>query len=125
MMIKKRTQKKVSRVDIETKKHNNCTPGWGKSTWAEFGKDIGRLKTWLLTRSFSSCFLEYFVMSWDKHQFSRSVMAWTAGFPVHHQLPEPIQTHVHCVGNAIQPSHPLSSPSPPTFNLSQHQGLFK
>ena len=47
------------------------------------------------------------------------------GFPVHHQLPEPIQTHGHWVGDAIQPSHPLSSPSPPAFNLSQHQGLFK
>ena len=47
------------------------------------------------------------------------------GFPVHHQLPELAQTHVHWVGNAIQPSHPLSSSSPPAFNLSQHQGLFK
>ena len=49
----------------------------------------------------------------------------TLGLPVHHQLPEPTQTHVHWVGDAIQPSHPLSSPSPPAFNLSQHQGLFK
>ena len=47
------------------------------------------------------------------------------GLPVHHQLPELAQTHVHRVRDAIQPSHPLSSPSPPTFNLSQHQGLFK
>ena len=47
-----------------------------------------------------------------------------AGFPVHHQLPELAQTHVHQVGDAIQPSHPLSSPSPPASNLSQHQGLF-
>ena len=47
------------------------------------------------------------------------------GFPVHHQLLEPTQTHIHFVGDAIQPSHPLSSPSPPAFNLSQHQGLFK
>ena len=45
-------------------------------------------------------------------------------FPVQHQLPEFTQTHVHCVDDAIQPSHPLSSPSP-TFNLSQHQGLFQ
>ena len=44
----------------------------------------------------------------------------TPGFPVHHQLPEFTQTHAHCVGDAIQPSHPLSSPSPPAFNLSQH-----
>ena len=50
----------------------------------------------------------------------------TTGLPVpHHQHPEFIQTHVHQVGDAIQPSHPLSSPSPPTFNLSQHQGLFQ
>ena len=48
----------------------------------------------------------------------------TPGLPVHHQLPEFTQTHVHRAGDAIQPSHPLSSPSPPTFNLSQHQGLF-
>ena len=45
------------------------------------------------------------------------------GLPVHHQLPESTQTHVHRVGDAIQPSHPLSSPSPPTLNLSQHQCL--
>ena len=49
----------------------------------------------------------------------------TPGLPVHHQLPEFIQMHVHGVGDAIQPSHPLPSPSPPAFNLSQHQGLFK
>jgi len=47
------------------------------------------------------------------------------GFPVRHQLPELTQTHVHRVGDAIQKSHPLSSPSPPAFNLSQHQGLFQ
>ena len=44
----------------------------------------------------------------------------TPGLPVHHQLLEFTQAHVHCVSDAIQPSHPLSSPSPPTFNLSQH-----
>ena len=49
----------------------------------------------------------------------------TPGFPVHHQLPELAQTHVHQVGDAIQPFHPLSSPSLPAFNLSQHQGLFQ
>ena len=47
------------------------------------------------------------------------------GLPVHHQLPEITQTHVHWVGDAIQPSYPLSSPSPPALNLAQHQGLFK
>ena len=47
------------------------------------------------------------------------------GLPVHHQLPEFTQTHVHRVGDAIQPSHPLSSPSPPAPNPSQHQSLFQ
>ena len=62
-------------------------------------------------------------------QFSRSVMSTLCnpmngsmpGLRVHHQLPEFTQSHAHWVSDAIQPSHPLSSPSPPTFNLSQHQ----
>ena len=66
-------------------------------------------------------------------QFSHSVVSESlrphglqhARPPVHHQLPEFTQTHVHWVGDAIQPCHPLSSPSPPTLSLSQHQGLFQ
>ena len=49
----------------------------------------------------------------------------TPGFPVHHQLLELTQTHAHRVGDAIQPSHPLLSPSAPALNLSKHQGLFQ
>ena len=66
-------------------------------------------------------------------QFSHSVVSdlcdpmnrSTPGLPIHHQLPEFTQTHVHWVGDAIQPSHPLSSPSPPAPNPSQHQNLFQ
>ena len=65
-------------------------------------------------------------------QFSHSVVSLChpmncspPGFPVHHKLPELIQTHVHQVGDAIQSSYPLSSSSPPAFNLAQHQGLFQ
>ena len=66
-------------------------------------------------------------------QFSRSVLSDSlranglqhARPAVHHQLPEFTQTHVHCVADAIQPSHSLSSPSPPTFNHSWIQGLFQ
>ena len=47
------------------------------------------------------------------------------GLPVPHHLPKFTQVHVHCIGDAIQPSHLLSSPPPPAFNLSQHQGNFK
>ena len=66
-------------------------------------------------------------------QFSRSVLSnflrpyglqHAPGFPVHHQLLEFTQTHIHQVSDAIQPSHPLASPSPPAFSLFQHQGLF-
>ena len=49
----------------------------------------------------------------------------TPGFPVHHQLLELVQTYVHRVGDAIQRSHSLLSPSPPAFNFSQHQGIFQ
>ena len=67
------------------------------------------------------------------HQFSSSVMSNSLqihglcrpGLPVHHQLPEFTQTHVHRVGDAIQPSYPLSSSSPPNFNLSQNQRVFQ
>ena len=68
-------------------------------------------------------------------QFSSFAQSWptlchpmdcnTPGLPVHHPLRVLTQTHVHWVSDAIQPPHPLSSPSPPTFNISQHQGLFK
>ena len=69
------------------------------------------------------------------HQFSSVTQSWltpcnpmncsTPGLPVHHQLPEFTQTHIHWVSDAIQPSHPLSSPSPPAPNPSQHQSLFQ
>ena len=49
----------------------------------------------------------------------------TTGFPVHHQFPELAQTYVHQIGDAIQPSYSLLSPSPPALSLSQHQGLFQ
>ena len=70
----------------------------------------------------------------NQYKFTCSVVSdslrppWTAilpGLPVHHQFLKFTQTYVHWVGVAIQPSHPLSSPSPPSFNLSQNQGLFK
>ena len=69
--------------------------------------------------------------SFSSVQFSLSIMSLCdptdcsmPGFPVHPQLLELAQAHVHWVGDAIQPSHPLLSPSPPPFNLSQHRGLF-
>ena len=97
--------------------------------------------------SFISCILKFgYLMNWPfyqydwysvsgKIQFSSVTQSCptlcdpmdciTPGFPVHHQLLELTQTHVHQVSDAIQPSHPLLSPSPLTFNLSQHNGLFQ
>ena len=75
------------------------------------------------------------ILTWDSVQFSSVTQSCltlcnpmncsTPGLPVHHQLLEFTQTHVCWVSDAIRPSHPLSSLSPPAFNLSQHQGLFK
>ena len=89
-------------------------------------------KLWPLRPSHFIRFLVFLLLS--SVQFSPSVTSsslWphelhsTPGLPVHHQFPESIQIHVHRVSDAIQPSHPLLSPSPPALNLSQHQGLFK
>ena len=65
------------------------------------------------------------VQSLSRVQLFATPWTTTRQTAVHHQLPELAQTHVHQVGDAIQPSHPLSSPSPPAFNLCQHQGLFQ
>ena len=65
------------------------------------------------------------VQSLSRVQLCDPMNRSTPGLPVHYQLPESTQTHVHWVGDAIQPSHPLSSPSPPALTLSQHQGLFQ
>ena len=94
--------------------------------------------TWILSRPSTTCWKEYFphwiVMAplLRISSVAQSCLTLcdpmdcsTPGLPVHHQLLEFTQTHVHCVGDAIQPSHPLSSPFPPALNLSQHQGLFK
>ena len=65
------------------------------------------------------------MLSWVQFTLCDPVNHHRSGPLVHHKLPEFTQTHVHWVSDAIQPSHPLSSPSPPALNLSQHQGLFK
>ena len=84
------------------------------------------------TYSWGNCLLLAKLRGFQFSSFAQSCptlcnpMDWgTPGFPVHHQLWDPTQTHVHWVGDAIQPFHPLSSPSHPTFNLSQNQGLFQ
>ena len=77
------------------------------------------LKKWFFNCSSSSSVTQSCLTLCDPMNCS------TPGLPFHHQILEIAQTHVHWVGDAIWPSHPLSSPSPPTLNLCQHQGLFK
>ena len=77
------------------------------------------LLSWTCDKLFSS------VQSLSRVPLCNPMECSTPGLPVHHQLLEFIQTLVHWVGDAVQPSHPLSSPSPPAFNHSQHQGLFQ
>ena len=79
----------------------------------------------------ASCFMNSFLLFKKFSLVAQSCptlcdpMDWsTPAFPVHHQLPELAQTHVHQVGDDIQPSHPLAFPYSPAFNISQHQGLF-
>ena len=86
--------------------------------WAELGKEDGPIQQYCLFQ-FSS------VQSLSRVGLCNPMNCSMPGLPVHQQLPESIQTHVHRVSDAIQPSHPLLSPSPPALNLSQHQGLFK
>ena len=108
---------------------------WGhkESDMTEHGNPVSAV--YILTNfSFILKFLIYFKYQWSlctsSVQFScslcttlcNSMNCSTPGFPVHHQLPELAQIHVHWVSDAIQPSHPLLSSSPPAFNLSQHQG---
>ena len=89
-------------------------------------------------RTYIFCTAGSFFTVWatrEAHHFSSVSQSWptlcnpmncsTPGLPVHHQLLEFTQIHVHWISDAIQLSHPLSSPSPPALNLSQHQGLFK
>ena len=89
------------------------------SCWIQFAS--------ILLRIFASIFISISSVQFLSRVqlFATPMDCRTPGLPVHHQLPELAQTHVHRVGDAIEPSHPLSSPSPPAFNLSQYQGLFQ
>ena len=97
-------------------------PGSVKTTWGHFKADTPYSDIMFLSEDSESCLSS--VQSLNRVRLLAA--PWTAApqAPVHCQLLEFTQTHVHRVGDAIQPSHPLSSPSP-AFHLSQHQGLFQ
>ena len=95
-----------------------CVTSWTVALQAPLSMDIFRQEHWNGSVQFCS-------VSQSCPTLCDPTDCSTPGLPVHHQLLEFTQTHVHWVSDAIQPSHPLSPPSPPTFNLSQHQGFFK
>ena len=130
---------------------NLCQNPWSSSccivfTHSQLGDKQQIMKTspgfllnnvWAITRMYINMESVFELLILDTYTFQFSSVAQscltlcdpmncsTPGLPVHHQLPEFTQTHVHRVSDAIQPSHPLSSPSPPAPNPSQHQGLFQ
>ena len=84
---------------------------------------IWKIWKWLVDLFFTTCpcyCIQFSSVSQSCPTLCNPMNCSTPGLPVHHQIPEPTQTHVHWVGDTIQPSHPLSSPSPPALNLSQH-----
>ena len=89
------------------------------------GSDISVILEWLDMSLFAELLFINASVQFSSVTLCNPMNCSTPGLPVHHQLPESTQTHVHQVDDAIQPSHPLSSPSPPALNLSQHQGLFQ
>ena len=88
--------------------------------WITAGSNMSSKVLWALNSGEASLKAEVVVVPLLSHA-QLFVTPWI----VHHQLPELAQTHVHWIGDAIQPSHPLLPPSPPAFSLSQHQGLFQ
>ena len=96
-----------------------------RGSWRAIVHGVTKSLTGLKRPSSSSSRLQFSPVAQSCPTLSNPMDCSMPGFPVHHQLPELAQTHVHWVSDAIQPSHPLLSPSPPAFNPSQHQGLFQ
>ena len=101
-------------------------------TFATYGKDLTQkclrpnlFLILFLTNNISSVSVQFSSVTQSCPTLCNPMNCSTPGLPVHHQLPESTQTHVHQVDDAIQSSHPLSSPSPPAPNPSQHQSLFQ
>ena len=105
-------------------------PSFYKSNWVEKflvrkkSLPFQELNVYLIETNNSLKYLLQF-SSVAQSYLSNPMLCSMQGFPVHHQLLETAQTHVHWVSDAIQPSHPLSSPSPPAFNIPEYQGLFQ
>ena len=104
----------------------NSRCAWEECVWQYF---CNRILYTSINQTCESCYLYLlfccYSVTWSCPALCNPMDCSTPGFRVHHQPLEFTQTHVHRFSDAIQPSHPLLSPSPPTFNPTQHQGLFK
>ena len=110
----------------EQEKTIECSPNETELTLAQHGFEMpGSTYMWIFSIANATVLHIHQFSSLSHVQLCDPMDCSTPDFPVHHQLPNLAQTHVHQVSDAIEPSHPLLSPSPPAFNLSQHQGLFK
>ena len=97
--------------------------GHGTRDWFQIEK--GLPQSCVLSPRLFKLYAEFSSVTRSWLTLCNSMKCSTPGFPVYHQLLELTQTHIHQVSDTIQSSHPQSSPSPPAFNLSQHQGLFQ
>ena len=115
MKVKEESEKAGLKLNIQK---TNIMASSPISSWQVYGETMETVTDYFQSVQFSS-------VAQSCPALCDPMECSTPGLPVHHQLPEFTQTHVHRVSDAIQPSHPLSSPSPPVPNPSQHQSLFQ